>query len=75
MPVSKKRDGRSPLLKEGEKKKKKRLEKGLTSCSVFTYIGCVFFFSLLFFDSKGKEIPIREEDTLVYYSCMLLMYV
>lgn len=72
MPVSKKRDGRSPLLKEGEKKKKKRLEKGLTSCSVFTYIGCGFF---LFFDSKGKEIPIREEDTLVYYSCMLLMYV
>lgn len=73
MPVSKKKGWEKSFAERGEKKK--RLEKGLTSCSVFTYIGCVFFFSLLFFDSKGKEIPIREEDTLVYYSCMLLMYV
>lgn len=71
VPVSKKEDKRSPSAKE-----KKKTAKGLTSCWFCMCFGCSDWFGVfIFFDSEGKEIPVREEDTFVPHSFLLLMYV
>lgn len=54
-------------------KEKKKTAKGSISCWVCICVGCSDCFGFfIFFDSEGKEIPVREEDTFVPCSFLLL---
>lgn len=51
--------------------------KGLTGSWLCTSVGCsgLGLLFIFFFDSEGREFPVREEDTFVPHSFLLLMYV